>query len=251
MKRHLFATVILLVFSLSFALTACSSDRPAPTDLPEAEPKTTAQEMNTPVTDAPKTDAPKTDAPETDAPETDAPEFVVRRAPEEIEVYPFNAGELSAALKVIEEVVDGFKNETGVLTYEAERIAFDPIMTDVLCRQYISDAPTDGWTEADYYERYICFTVTYSATYDHQKTFMQDAEHCGIGVTLYREDAQSEWTCSNHGAPIEEHSQKALSAEECKQLTADGRILAAYQVSEDECWLYVCDDAAGTVRFIP
>lgn len=236
MKRRLFATILLLVFVLSFVLTACSSNQPAPTDPPEAEPETTVQEMNTPVTDAP---------------ETDAPEYVIRRAPEEIEVYPFNAGELSAALRVVDEKLKEFAAEEGVLTYDVERVAFDPIMTDVRCRQYISDAPTDGWTESDYHERYICFTVTYSATYDHQKTFMQDTEHCGISVTLYREDAQSEWAYSEHGSPIEEHSQEALSAEECKQLTADGRILAAYQVGEDECWLYVCDDEAGTVHFVP
>lgn len=252
MKKQFIALVLLFALALPFALVGCQSDT-VQTDAPETDaPVTDAPETKAPETDPPETDAPETDAPETDAPETENPEFMeVRRAADEIKVYPFNAGELSAALKVVEEKMDDFKNGTGVLTFDVERIAFDPIMTDVRCRCIISDAPIEGWTEADYYERYICFTVTYSATYDHYKTFEQDTEHYGISVKLYREDAQSEWTYSDHGVPIEEHSQEALSADEVKQLTCDyGRILAAYEVSEEEYWLYVCDNETGEVRFV-
>ncbi len=38
---------------------------------------------------------------------------------------------IDAALKTVQEYLDDVFKELGVLTYEVERIAYDPIMTDV------------------------------------------------------------------------------------------------------------------------
>lgn len=46
--------------------------------------------------------------------------------------------------------------------------------------------PVEGWTEEDYYQRQISFAVTYSATYDHTKSPVQDTNHQVISVSLRR-----------------------------------------------------------------
>lgn len=178
-------------------------------------------------------------------------DFEVRRAAEKIELYPFTDEELAAAVKLVQKYLDEAAEETGVLTYDVECIAYDPIMTDVHIRQKIAGAPVTGWEEEDYYAHQISFAVTYSATYDHEKSPVQDVNHGVISVDLNRENVQTPWAFQDSGVPVEEYSDRAMSLEELAGVTdAGGRILAGYEVGDDACWFYLCDDATGKIRFI-
>lgn len=175
-------------------------------------------------------------------------DYAVRRMPEQITVYPFTVDEQEAALAQVEQLMADFAREEGVLTFVTERIAYDPIMTDVHIRQQIANAPVPGWTETDYYIHNISFVVTYSATYDHSKTYVPDAIHTKISVDLHRESPDSPWTCENHGVPVEEFFDRCLTAAELALLPADGTVLAGYLEQGQDYWLYFYDEATGAIR---
>ena len=121
MKRYTVAFTMLLTFALLFGLTACQQNEavsPATDGVMESTPpseQTTVPE----ITDSEPTAF------------TVPPDFEVRREQEEISLYPFTAEELDAALETVQEYLGDVFKELGVLTYEVERIAYDPIMTDV------------------------------------------------------------------------------------------------------------------------
>ena len=222
MKNSVLLLTLLLICTLLLGLSSCGP----------------AQPVDTPAGDDP----------------TQAPDETIRRAPDAISVYPFTQQELDAAQQVVEGIMDGLAGETGVLRYEVERVAYDPIMTDVHIRQRMA-APatpeTDGWTEADYLARQISFVVTYSASYDHEKTFQSDAEHACIDVTLRRQDAQSPWEYVSHGVPVEENSPFAISAEELAECTGwDGRLLGGYEFADGTQWFYLWDETEASVAFV-
>ncbi len=140
--------------------------------------------------------------------------------------------------ELVESIVAGFAQETGVLTFEVERIAFDPMLTDWNIRSEMSGAPTPGWAERDYYASRISFAVTYRATYDHEKTFLQDTEHAVLGVHLRRDGAQAPWEYQegDHGIPVAEYSDRAMDTAELDRMVTlgglEGRLLGGYQVEE-------------------
>lgn len=240
MSRYLATIVLLLICLLAFGFTGCQSEGP-PTPLAEDETYTlTPAPMMSSIPEA--TDSEPTGL-------TVAPDFEVRRAPEEVDLYPFTDQEMASALEAVHKHLDDVSKEIGVLTYEVECIAYDPIMTDVHIRQKMSGDPVVGWTEDDYYQRQISFAVTYSATYDHEKSPMQDAEHIVTSVNLVREDSQSPWEFYSNGAPVEEYSRQAMSVNELAKITDEsGRVLAGYVV-DDAYWLYLCDDSTGETQF--
>ena len=86
------------------------------------------------------------------------------------------------------------------------------MLTDWNIRSEMSGAPTPGWAERDYYASRISFAVTYRATYDHEKTFLQDTEHAVLGVHLRRDGAQAPWEYQegDHGIPVAEYSDRAM-----------------------------------------
>ena len=182
-------------------------------------------------------------------------DFQVRRGQDQISVYPFTAEELVDARELVESIVAGFAQETGVLTFEVERIAFDPMLTDWNIRSEMSGAPTPGWAERDYYASRISFAVTYRATYDHEKTFLQDTEHAVLGVHLRRDGAQAPWEYQegDHGIPVAEYSDRAMDTAELDRMVTlgglEGRLLGGYQV-EEGYWLYLYREATGTVSFL-
>lgn len=179
----------------------------------------------------------------------------MRRGQDQISVYPFTAEELADARELVESIVAGFAQETGVLTFEVERIAFDPMLTDWNIRSEMSGAPTPGWAERDYYASRISFAVTYRATYDHEKTFLQDTEHAVLGVHLRRDGAQAPWEYQegDHGIPVAEYSDRAMDTAELDRMVTlgglEGRLLGGYQV-EEGYWLYLYREATGTVSFL-
>lgn len=175
-------------------------------------------------------------------------DYQVRQMPEEITIYPFTSGEMEEALAVVEEVLAGFAQEPGTLTYEVERVAYDPIMTDVHIRQEIANAPLAGWSEDDYYINRISFVITYSAEYDHSATFLPDAIHEKFSMKLRRESADSPWEYHSHGVPVEEFFDKCLTAQELSYLPAEETILAGYLKQGQDYWLYLYDEATGEVR---
>lgn len=234
MKRYYAAISLLLALMLPLGLSACNT--PA-TKAPEAE--TTTEPVAPPPSTAPEANAP-----------TQESELEVRRAPEEIVVYPFPEEALASALEAVNQYLEERSQEAGVLTFDVEKIAYDPMMTDVHVRQRLAGTPVDGWTEEDYYARQISFAVTYSATYDHEKTFMQDTAHDLIAVTLCREDPQSPWALQSSGVPVEEYSDRAMSFDELAAITnVPERILAGYKIGDDTYWLYLWDDSTSETRF--
>lgn len=227
------ATIFLLTFLLLFCFTSCQRQTPSSEQSTMPEP-----------TDFASANSDPTD------PTIDM-NFEVRRETENIFVYPFRADELNDAQETVQDYLEDVSQESGVLTYTVERIAYDPIMTDVHVQQNIAGAPVDGWTEDDYYERQISFAVTYSATYDHTKSPVQDTEHHTISVRLRRENTQSPWEFQDSGAPVEEYSNQAMGAGDLKSITdADGRVRAGYHTMDDGCWLYLCDDNTGKIRLL-
>ena len=224
----------MVAFTLLFGLAACQQ-----------------QEAISPATDGVTEPAPSSE--QTTVPEiadseptafTVAPDFEVRREPEEISVYPFSSEELNAAVETVQKYLDDDSKELGVQIYEVKRIAYDPIMTDVHIRQRMVGTPVDGWTENDYYERQISFAVTYSDTYDYEKSDV-------ISVSLSRKNAQSPWEFQVSGVPVEEYSGQALSAGELENIAdAGGRVLAGYETGNDGYWLYLCDDHTGKIQFV-
>ena len=167
----------------------------------------------------------------------------VRRQPEKIALYPFTQEELSAGRAAAEAKLEEFAGEPGVSTYTVERVAFDPIMTDVHNRQEMAGAPVSGWTEKEYYANRMSFAVTYSAAYDHEKTFQQDVQHGVIGIHLARETDGGPWTVVSFGLPVEEHSGEAMTqAELDAQKGVSGRLLGGYLLADGTGWLYFCDE---------
>lgn len=79
-------------------------------------------------------------------------DFQVRRGQDQISVYPFTAEELADARELVESIVAGFAQETGVLTFEVERIAFDPMLTDWNIRSEMSGR-ANAWLAG---ERLLC-----------------------------------------------------------------------------------------------
>lgn len=172
----------------------------------------------------------------------------VRREPDDVTVYPFPEEALSQAETVIEAKCAEWAQEPGTLRYEVESIAFDPLMTDVRILQHIADNVYPNWDMADYYSRMICYAVTYSAEYDHEKTFLSDAQHDVFQVTLIRTGDGASWSYMDHGVPVEEHSHQAMSANALSAVTGlEGRILAGYQVDQ-EFWLYVVEEGETAVE---
>lgn len=170
----------------------------------------------------------------------------VRREPMEISLHPFTQEELDRAQELVEKFLDEIAREPGTLTYQVERIAYDPIMTDVHVRQKMAGAPVDGLLGRDYYARQISFAVTYSATYDHEKTFMQDVSHEVMGVHLGRENEEAPWEYESHGVPVERYSGQAMSAQELQELPdTGGRALAGYEIDGEGYWLYLWDEQVG------
>ena len=234
MKRYTVAFTMLLTFALLFGLTACQQNEavsPATDGVTESAPsseQTTVPE----ITDSEPTAF------------TVPPDFEVRREQEEISLYPFTAEELDAALETVQEYLGDVFKELGVLTYEVECIAYDPIMTDVHVRQRMVGTPVDGWAESDYYERQMSFAVTYSDAYNHEKSNV-------ISVSLSRKNAQSPWEFQASGVSVEQYSSQAMSAGELKNITdVSGRVLAGYEAGDDGYWLYLCDDNTGKTQLI-
>ncbi|MBR2048430.1 MAG: hypothetical protein IJ960_07520 [Oscillospiraceae bacterium] len=174
--------------------------------------------------------------------------YVVRVMPEQITLYPFTAEELDSALSQVEFLMDALSREEGVQAFETERIAYDPIMTDVHIRQQIANAPVSGWEEADYYSRRISFVVTYSATYDHTKSPLPDENHHKISVDLHREDENAPWEYRSHGVPVEEFFDRCLTPKELSALSADRTVLAGYLEQGQDYWLYLYNEATGDIR---
>lgn len=225
MKKRLITMARLLVCALPFCLAACRQEPTAPPPENCTQPETTNPAR------------------------LDEPDFVVRREVEEITLHPFTQEEFAAAVEAVRSNQEDAAGEAGVLTYRVERIAYDPVLTDVHIRQKMAGAPVEGWTEEDYYQRQISFAVTYSATYDHTKSPVQDTNHQVISVSLRRANAQAPWEFLSSGVPVEEYSPCAMSAGELAEIPdPGGRVLAGYELSGQGYWFYLCDERTGKVR---
>lgn len=173
--------------------------------------------------------------------------YKVRREVSEITVFPFDQQTLEQAKTAVDTYISIFSAEPGTLSFEIEKIAFDPIMTDVKIQQFIADSAMPQWDIAQHYTNTICYAVTYSATYDHSKSPLPDAQHETIQIVLIRQDTESPWSILSHGVPVEAHSHQALSSEELLAFyDLSYRVLAGYQVDQ-EFWLYVQEEGSAAV----
>lgn len=74
----------------------------------------------------------------------DEPDFVVRREVEEITLHPFTQEEFAAAVEAVRSNQEDAAGEAGVLTYRVERIAYDPVLTDVHIQEENAGASRGG-----------------------------------------------------------------------------------------------------------
>lgn len=239
MKREIL--VLLLLVSL-LSLAAC-----------QREELTVATSDSATVPMVSEMESLRSTEPEATELETKGSEYEVWREPNSIVLYPFTEAELAEAQRVAEAKVESFAQGTGVLTYEVERVAYDPDLTDADVRAKIAVAPVEGWSEKDYYERNISFVVTHTATYDHKKSPMPDCEHDVFRVDMRRDNAQSPWYVENYGVPVDRYSDCALSREEVAELETHGEfsgaLFAAYRV-EDSYMLYVYNESEDQFYYI-
>lgn len=175
-------------------------------------------------------------------------DYQVRRMPEAITVYPFPEEEMTEAREVVDALLEELSGEIGTREYRVERIAYDPIMTDVKVRQEIGNAPVPGWEEMDYYINRISFVVTYSAEYDHTATYLSDAAHETFGVHLRRTDADAPWEYYSHGLPVEAFFDKCLTFEELAALPTEETVLAGYLAGGQDYWIYLYREETGQIR---
>lgn len=177
-------------------------------------------------------------------------DYIIFHEPEEINVHPFTQEELDNAHAIAQTVVDLMVQEQGVLTFQAEILAFDPMLTDIHIRQKIALSPVLGWTEDEYYRHSISFTLVYSATYDHSKTFLSDVTHTTIGIHLHRVNETDPWYVEANGVPTAEYSHTLLGGEALSELERnDEQFIAGYHPTEQEYWLYICDPETGMVNY--
>ncbi len=177
-------------------------------------------------------------------------DYEVFRQPEEITVFPFTEEEMESARIAAEAIANQMKTEPGTMTFEVERLAFDPMLTDIHVRQKIASSQMAGWSDLDYYSHFISFTLIYSAAYDHNATFLPNEEHSVLGIHLYRENATSAWEKEDVGVPTAEYSSVILDTAELDKLEEAGeRILAGYAPNEKEYWLYRLDEKTDTVIY--
>ena len=219
-----------LIFCFALILCLCACGKPAP---------------------GPEETVPDTSQPTDSATMAEAGSPEVFRQPDAIFVYPYTEDELAQALEAARESARELGADEGTLTFEAERLAFDPILTDIHARQRLRNAPVEGWQEADYYSHYLSFTLIYSATYDHALSPRSDKDHAAISMELYRQSPEDPWVFLDSGEPTSEYSSWILDAAELEKLPMDtGRILAAYQPGENQRWLYVLAEDSGEVRYL-
>lgn len=233
MKRDiLFVMVVLLIL-----IAGCTNEQQA------TAPTLQFQEMETtePVSDATEP------APTVIQVDND---YIIFREPEEVKAHPFTPEELDDAQAVAQTVVDLMEQEQGVLTFQTEILAFDPMLTDIHIRQKIALSPVPGWNEEDYYAHYISYTLVYSAAYDHSKTFLSDVTRTTIGIHLYRDNETDPWHEESSGVPTAEYSHTLLNKDALSEWVYDDKqILAGYHPTAQEYWLYICDQKTGIVIY--
>lgn len=120
MKKRLITMARLLVCALPFCLAACRQEPTAPPPENCTQPETTNPAR------------------------LDEPDFVVRREVEEITLHPFTQEEFAAAVEAVRSNQEDAAGEAGVLTYRVERIAYDPVLTDVHIRQKMARRSRGG-----------------------------------------------------------------------------------------------------------
>lgn len=219
MKKLTFA---LLMLSMLLSLEACGFSPPTET---QAEKRETTAKV--PLDDRP--------------PEKDE-DFEIFRKPENIFAYPFSEETLAAAAETAQTQVELCETETGVLTFSGS-LAYDPILTDIIIRQKIAAGLLTE--QAESYSASIAFTLIYSATYDHTKTFLQDTEKNTLSIILAREAEQSPWEVTEIGTAPSSYMDMLLSPAELARFGEDA--VAAYALGNNTYAVYRRD--AGKIIF--
>lgn len=174
-------------------------------------------------------------------------------SPSTIYVYPFSDSELEAAKTVILSTIPEFKNEPGVLSYEIEHIDFDPILTDHCVLTEYNFGPYKGATIEELYQRFIGFTVTYSAHYDQSLSPLNDIEHGQLQFILEKDNISNQWRYYSHGNTVSSYSALLVHQDEYSHFFPDVEsIIAAYKSSTNShsFFLYVLDSETGTILYV-
>lgn len=173
------------------------------------------------------------------------------RAPDEVFVYPFTENEIDSAVRVIEAKLAEFAKESGVLSYDVEGIAFDPMTTDNEVLNAYGASTAEEALE-DGFSKRITFCVTYSAMYDSGVTFMEDVSHGKMEFTLVRESASEPWSYWSHGEPRSDYPAMLLLPEAWSDIDpGHGDIIAIYHDTDgsSQHWLFIRDSGTGLIRF--
>lgn len=175
----------------------------------------------------------------------------VWRDPEQITVYPFTDYAMDSAIRLAENTAGALGAETGVLSFQIENIGFDPMSTDQAVLSELYGGNPTGMSLEDLYARRICLAVTYSATYDHSVSPMEDVEHGQMLVTLARPVDTGVWYCvSSTIHPGSDYPARLLREEEAQALAyLGGEIVAAYRADDGvyDYWVFVKHPDTGEI----
>lgn len=217
-------TLRILAFVLAALLLAGCVQNPTPTSAPPTG------------TTAAPTQAEPTESRPTGM--TVGPDFQVIREPEEIRIYPFTDQELQSAREAAMSQVELLKTEPGVLSFQVELLAFDPISTDAAVRQQIATGWYPDWTEDDFYIRHCVFTLLRTVSFDHSVTDQADAEWDPVIIHLFRADVDQPWQVGGVGSTDSPYPVRLRNA---SGLPVEGEVLASYDLGKGAYIVYVKD----------
>lgn len=232
MKKFAF---ILLILSLLLSMAACGRGNIA------GKPTQTQMESRETVPGGIQTEPESISPPDVNPPENDE-DFEVFRNPKDIYIYPFQKETLATAAEVAQTRAELCESEAGILTFSGY-LAYDPILTDITVRQNIAAGLLPEQTES--YSGCLAFTLVYSASYDHTKTFLQDTEKDTFCMILSRETAQSPWEVADIGAAPSVYMDAILDPAELGQFGEN--TVAAYALGDNTYMVYRQD--SGNITF--
>jgi len=236
--KKMIALIIALMLALS--LVACNQEITDPTTLPTTEP--TAAPTTEPTTEIPTTE-----------PTTELTEPVdllyFHDDFEEVTVYPFTDEEIRQAYDVLIAALSDYREKEEVLNFEVHWIAMDPVKADHQVCSSMELDPIEGWTEEDYYPRWMYFVVNYTVSYDHTLSPNMDYEQVCGSVRLSRESVDTVWQvdpayCSTHTMNIV--SDMVLPRETAESLAlTEEPVLGAYYVEQEGGYILYTRNETG------
>lgn len=148
--------------------------------------------------------------------------------PEEVHVHPFTDEELTQGAETAKQLL-------GTEASQYAFVAFDPILTDLQVKQQMEVNTHPGWTQEDYYERFLAFTASTG----------ENAESEVLCITLYRLSAEGPWMEAGRGDAPSEVMKTIMDPATLPALDADA--VAAYARPGGDYWVYLRNPVNGEI----